>query len=200
MESMLPLAILFAILTVLLLGAVIFLCLLFVKTQMSQLRFLIEQQTRSETQRTEEMGALRDLVSETLETTSSHASASLERSLQTVGSVTTSQQQALAKMVEATQYGASSSVTELAKLVRETTTLLGTKDPIAYQVAMGAQQMVTPGSEQHAYTSTDAMAAEDAERLERLRASADVALANMFSFVNPGGQSGDESEYFVPSE
>lgn len=177
-----------------LLSAVIFLALLHTKTETRQLQFLMHLQEQSSKQTQEAMTFLRDTLTDSLETTSSLVSASQ----QVLAQATTQQISAQQKMVEATTFGASSSVETLAKLVRETTTFLATKEPLAYQMAMGAQSApFTSGSEQDPYTSTDAQAQADAAKRAADAKGVEEALGYMSRFV---GGSPDVTDYTVAGQ
>lgn len=190
MSSELP-VILFAILVVLLMGAVIFLALLHTKTTTNQLRFLMQSQEQSELAAKEQANLYRESTSEILERHSSRASESEQAVLSSLASAQRETIALLTETVKQTTFGASSNVAELAKLVSSTTTFLATKDPIAYQVGMGAQQFAPESHSAAPYTSTDVEAVLEAQERQR---AADAALEMMARFV---GGTPDVADYPV---
>ena len=189
MELMLPIVVSLTILIVLLLGGVVFLAVLFLRMTTGQMQFLVNSQAEQENRNREQMNLLSETIVASLETTSSAVSESQQRVLQHLTEQQARSTQLLQKTVEAATFGASSSVETLAKLVRETTTFLATKEPMAYQMAMGAQSMQQPGSSADAYTSTDANSVAAAEESQRI---VDQALGMMAAFSTAGATDGTE--------
>jgi hypothetical protein len=97
----------------------------------------------------------------------------------------------LQKTVEAAMFGISSSATEMSNLTKAATTLLGTKDPLAYQMAMGAQASFDDQRSNEPYTSTQVDAewqAEQAQMVARNVAAADAAIRLMTDPLGDGAK------------
>lgn len=187
MESMVWPAILFAILMLLLLAAVLFLAVLHTKTNTEVTRFLTQQQERNDQRTQEQNELLRDTMQEILDASSSSVSASLAA---TTG--------LLRETMKEVTFGSSSSVSELTKLVRETTTLLASKDPIAYQMAVGAQAAQPGSGDWQPYTSTDAEANAEAEQRLQQKLAVEDLLSRMSAVATPGAASVDAYTFPEP--
>jgi len=172
--------ILFVILTLLLLGVVVFLAILQTKQNTEVARFLTSQHEKNEERSREQENLLRDAMQEILDASSSNSSASLAASTAL-----------LRETMKEVTFGASSSVAELTKTVRETTTLLAAKDPIAYQMAVGAQSTQPESGGWRPYTSTDAEAQAEAQQLTQQRLVVEDLLSQMTTVTNPGAASVD---------
>lgn len=183
MTSTVLLAILFAVLMLLLLGAVIFLALLQVKQNAAMATYLTTQHQATVRSMEEQQNLTRDALSESLSETSSRNSASLEALTKALSMMQQQQTTSMSKVAEAAMFGASSSVESAMKLVRDTTTLLGTKDPIAYQQVLGATATpFAPEDSLTPYTSTDGLSQQDALEQEAKVAQVESLLQSMMNF------------------
>jgi hypothetical protein len=177
-----PLVILSAIL--LLLAAVTFLALLQAKQQAAVTSFLTTHAERSEQARRQESELLRELILTTLDAVSSNASESQATMAATLAQQHQSTTHLLLKTVESATFGASSTANELTKVVGDLTSLLGTKDPMAYQAVLGAQAATRPsGAPWEPYTSTEVEAQEEAAALQQQQLDVSDVLTKMMNFA-----------------
>lgn len=168
----------------LLLGAVIFLALLGTKQQTAVTSFLTAQSERNEQSRRQDMETLRELILTTLDAVSSNASESQQALVSSLAGQHEQTTHLLQKTVESATFGASSTANELTKVVGDLTTLLGTKDPMAYQMALGAQAATRPSDEPwQPYTSTEVDAQEEAAALEQQKLNVDDVLTKMLTIA-----------------
>jgi hypothetical protein len=199
MESTVVLGLsLVALLILLVLGATIFLALLHTKATTGQLRFLLSLQERTDQflqgmllAQTEQSEKSLSLIGRLVETTSSSVSDSVAEVLQQQSLQHQQSMAMLQKTVEAAMFGISSSATEMSNLTKAATTLLGTKDPLAYQMAMGAQASFDDQRSNEPYTSTQVDAewqAEQAQMVARNVAAADAAIRLMTDPLGDGAK------------
>jgi hypothetical protein len=185
MEWTLVLAISFAALLILgLIGAVIFLALLHTKVTTGQLRMILEQSNRRDSLVEGMLLTLKESLTEALETTSSSVSDSVADVLQAQKEMHQSSMATVTKSLESAMFGISSSAAEMSKLTKTATTLLGSKDPLAFQMAMGATAALDHDGGDEPYTSTQVDAEWEAQRARNVGA-ADAALRLMTDFL-PG--------------
>lgn len=190
MSSILPLAILFAILLLALIGAVIFLLLQQTKTnrqvmESSQaagrenLSFLssLQQQTLS---------SLSESSRATQERLSSQLSASQTQLLQHLQVQTQEVMTTLATAVNQATASTSSTARQLSDLVASSQAMIAAKDSIAFQQIRGASLGVTDSGDGQPYTSVEDLAQRDAEqeaaRLQGLRI-AEQGLAQIMNLA-----------------
>jgi hypothetical protein len=184
---------LLTLLNLLTLGATIFLALLHSRATTNQLQFLMQMQERNEQVLSEQSNQFSNLQQATLEHSFSRVSGFLSEALQSLSSQHQQSMTLVQKVTDSAVFGLSSSATEMANLTKAATTLLGTKDPLAYQMAMGAQSNLAQGDSLQPYTSTVADAEWEAQNAGN-RVYADSALKLMTDFLGAR----DESDYPVP--
>lgn len=104
-------------------------------------------------------------------------------SLTTTQTLTTQLSSQLSASQAQAQQLAASTVAEMAQLVSQTSTLLGTKDPLAYQMVAGANAFQGDGGTDP-YTSSDGEAEADALAGEKAMADALDAIMNLTGAPN----------------
>lgn len=180
MESLSFLMILFAILLLVLLAAA------------GLMVWWLVSQLRSQTEATiESLTALAEMQQNLFSEATEAAQTQTKTSLEFLSKEHDKQTASMERAQERVMSGASSTTTAVLKLVTETTTLLATKDPIAYQQVMGGNiaAAASPGatSPEGSYTSI-----EDNDELQSYQEAERRAQEAMDSLLSLGGVTRDE--------